>query len=367
MKLTMGFAITFALGLTRVVFATTMVVRPGQSIQATVDSAAPGTTIVVLPGTYHEAGWPHAVSVTKDGIRLIGRPRRGRPVVLEQAASQVNGLWVSPADSLHPTDAELPPCGGPSGKRINGFQISGFTLQGFPGYGIYLACVDGFTIRRNVAVADRTYSIFPIRSTQGRVTRNSASGSFTEACIYVGESDHVTLDHNEATDCQIGLQIENTTQVTVRRNRLTGNTAGMIVDVISAHQLAVASDNTVVDNVIADNNRPNSGGESDTAAIQPGIGVIINGADRTLLARNLIERHQLAGLALLTYCIGAPQDCANPNLAINPYPDGNRVVANRFVANAVNVIFAPDKGQGNCFAHNRPDPLIPNGTLPACQ
>src|SRR5262245_57389078 len=96
--------------------AATVVVRPGESIQAAVDGAAPGSTVVVLPGTYHEPGSPHAVAVTKDGIRLLARPRHGRPVVIERVGDQQNGVWVSPADTLAAEDAELPPCG-VSGRR----------------------------------------------------------------------------------------------------------------------------------------------------------------------------------------------------------------------------------------------------------
>ena len=74
---------------------------------------------------------------------------------------------------------------------------------------------------------------------------------------------------------------------------------------------------------------------------------------------------ELAGLTLVNYCLGA-QDCGDPNLAIDPNPDGNRVVGNRFSGNASNVLFLPGNGQGNCFAHNRPNPLVTTGTLPVC-
>ena len=44
-----------------------VVVHPGQSIQAAVDAAAPGTTIIVQRGTYAEN-----VEITTDGIKLLG-------------------------------------------------------------------------------------------------------------------------------------------------------------------------------------------------------------------------------------------------------------------------------------------------------
>src|SRR5947208_6494971 len=49
------------------VASTTITVNPGQSIQAAVDAASPGDTIVVKPGFYNEN-----VVITKDGITLKG-------------------------------------------------------------------------------------------------------------------------------------------------------------------------------------------------------------------------------------------------------------------------------------------------------
>jgi nitrous oxidase accessory protein NosD len=345
--------------------AATVVVRPGQSIQAAVDAAAPGSKIVVMPGTYHETGWPHAVAVTKGDIQLVARPRKNHPVVIERTGNQENGVWVSPSDTLLADDAELPPCG-VSGERVHDFRIEGFTVRGFPGYGIFLACVDGFTIRRNTAVEDETYSIFPIRSSDGRVTHNTAAGALTDACIYVGQSEDVVVDHNRASDCQIGFQLENTRNVRMQRNRSTDNTAGLIVDVIADHQTTIAADNVVSHNLFADNNRPNSGPGSETGDIVPGIGVVIDGADSTEFSHNVIKGNQLFGLTLIDYCIGRPEACSDPNLNIDPYPDDNRVTHNRFVSNAANVFFFPGDGTDNCFAKNRPNPLDPGAELPVC-
>jgi hypothetical protein len=73
-------ALMFVLATAPLARATTIVVRPSDSIQAAIDAAPAGATIRVEPGTYHEPGVTRALTVTKDGIRLIGAARPGRPV-----------------------------------------------------------------------------------------------------------------------------------------------------------------------------------------------------------------------------------------------------------------------------------------------
>src|SRR5205807_4120057 len=133
----------------------TLVVREGGSIAAAIARAAPGDTIQVLPGVYHEGqpGDLNALTITTDDLTLEGRSLPGQPVVLENAGGQSFGVWVSPADSTGAAaeaNDELPPCGS-GGSRLHGFAIRGFTVRGFEQHGVHLACVDGFTIDGNVA------------------------------------------------------------------------------------------------------------------------------------------------------------------------------------------------------------------------
>ncbi len=366
-RLSSTLALAFSLAAVTTVGARTTVVRAGQSIQAAVDAAAPGDRIVVQPGTYHETGATRAVTITKSGIHLVGAARRGAPVVIEQAGTQTEGIWASPADTLDPADVELPPCG-VAATRLTDIEVSGLTVQGFSGFGIYLACVDHFRIAGNTAQRNGTYSIFPVRSSKGRMTRNTGSGTLTDACIYVGQDDDVLVDHNHATDCQIGLQIENSTHVRMRDNVAMGNTAGMIVDILNGRQVNVVADNVVSGNLLADNNRPNSAPEGEeTADLVPGIGLVLDGPQRTTVTRNVIRDNGLAGLTLVNFCVDRADVCNAGPLDIEPDPEDNRVVRNRFTGNNLDVILLPGKGQGNCFAHNRPAALKAGAAnLPAC-
>src|SRR5215472_1400565 len=80
--------------------ATTIMVRPGQSIQAAVDAAAPGDTILVEPGSYAGAGvacpanpaQTCGVAIAKDGISLIGLAHGRRQVVLVNPGGQDVGI-----------------------------------------------------------------------------------------------------------------------------------------------------------------------------------------------------------------------------------------------------------------------------------
>ena len=343
-----------------------IIVHNGESIQAAIDAAPPGATIVVKPGVYQGTSAARALTITKDGIHLIGAARHNQPVILQQSGMQTHGIWVSPADSTDPVEPELPPCGA-MGEQLHGFSLRGFTIQGFAGFGVYLACVDTFTIRHNTASANLTYAIFPVRSSHGHMASNHVSGTQNDACLYVGQDESIDVHGNLATDCVIGFEIENSHHVRMSRNVAINNTAGMLIDIVGNRQVTTISDNVVARNIFENNNRPNTASpDEDTAQITPGIGLILEGADNTLLTRNRFSNNNLAGLTLVSPCVVDPGFCTPP-IDFDPNPDGNHVTRNTFDNDAVDVIYLPGMGQNNCFANNTPAALTAlGGPLPVC-
>ncbi len=343
-----------------------IVVHEGDSLQAAIDAASPGATIVVEPGLYQGEGAVRAITITKDGIHLVGAARPNHPVILQQTGTQTHGIWVSPADSTDPDDPELPPCG-MLDEQLRGFTMTGLTVQGFPGFGVYLACADDFHIRHNIASGNLTYAIFPVRSSHGELARNQVSGTKNDACLYVGQDESISVHDNVATDCVIGFEIENSHQVRMVGNQSINNTAGMLVDIVGDREVNTISGNLVAHNLFENNNRPNTASpEEDTSQIVPGIGLIVEGADDTLVERNRFIANGLAGMALVSPCVVDPGFCSPP-IDFDPNPDQNRVVKNTFQINAADVFYLPGGGQGNCFAGNDPATLSVLGApLPGC-
>jgi parallel beta-helix repeat protein len=357
----------------------------GESIQAAIDSAPANTTIFVEPGVYHEsAGMLSAVTISKDGIQLIAQPAPDNPVVLENAGSQKNGIVVAPADSTTiSTDedpGEHPPCG-ENGNTIGGFMLEGFTVRGFDQFGVYLACVDGFALTENFADTNQLYALFPVRSHNGMVTNNEAQNTSLDSAIYIGQSDHVTVSWNSSHGNLLGLEIENSSDITVMDNDLFNNTLGLIADIMPGLQKTDQVNVLIADNDIHDNNLPNTATEGETGLTPPGTGMVILGGSMVTAQNNTVTNNDFAGIIVASYCTGTPPPCTN--LDIDPNPEQNRIVNNDVSGNGsqppadpIEAALAADlvwdhTGTGNCWAGNTAAATVKvlGGAqqLPACQ
>jgi parallel beta-helix repeat protein len=361
-----------------------MTVHPGESIQAAINAAPTHATIVVEPGVYHETpAGPTAITISKDGIALIGRSTPDHPVVLENAGGQKNGIVVAPADSVEVSEVEPPgehpPCGTNS-NLVHQFVLQGFTVRGFDQFGVYLACVDGFTLSDNSADANRLYSLFPVRSHNGTMSNNDVAHTSDDAALYVGQSDHVTITGNRAHDSLLGIEIENSSDITATKNQAFNNTLGIIADIMPGLQKMDQVDVMIADNDVHDNNLPNTAEGESTGLAPSGTGVVVLGGSMVTVQNNRIGNNGFAGIIVASFCSGGSAPCTG--LDIDPDPEGNRILNNELTNNgtappadpilaalAADLIW--DKtGMGNCWSGNTPTAttkILGGGRqLPAC-
>jgi parallel beta-helix repeat protein len=378
-----GFAVAALVAAAPAAQASTIVVHPGGSIRAALAGASPGDRIEVLPGTYREGapGDLNALTVTTDGIALVGRSRPGNAVVLENAGGQSYGVWVSPADSAGPgpeADDEHPPCG-LAGTVLRGFSITGFTVRGFAAHAVHLACVDGFSITGNLAEDSGVYGLFPVVSRNGVLAGNLVTRTATDAGIYVGQSDAVLVTGNVVHDNELGLEIENSRNCAAIGNQVFGNTLGLFVDILPFLERKTQEATLVAFNTVHDNNRTNTASPADLLGVlPPGLGILVAGGHGTTVAGNDVRGNGFAGIAVASLCLGlALQGNGCTGLDVDPDPSGDRIIGNRVLGNGFLPLPPPfdalaadlvwdGSGADDCWSGNQFETSVPP-QLPACR
>ncbi|MBW2726391.1 MAG: right-handed parallel beta-helix repeat-containing protein, partial [Deltaproteobacteria bacterium] len=252
----------------------TIVVSPGQSIQAALDRAEEGTRIFVLAGVYREVGNPtNGLNITKSGIRLIGQNTPNKRVILENAGNQRNGIVVVPPSetdcmSCHVSMAPpfpLLPGVGPRPEDMSpllyDIEIRSITIRGFDNNGLFTQRVDGYKIIDVESIDNRNYGIFPTLSRNGLITHSRATGSDLDSGIWVQSSENVLVTHNVAEDNVNGFEISNSDDIEVVHNVTRQNTVGMSILMLPGGEFDErqgANRINLRDNLVVDNNRENT-------------------------------------------------------------------------------------------------------------
>lgn len=334
-------AIALAFTLAGSTKATSLVVHPGESIQAAVDAATPGDTIVVLPGTYHEA-----VCVTTDGIDLRG----DGAIILPPAEPPASPCALIPAGIFllgqvdFATGAVIDP--------ISNGSVSGFRVEGFEASGILMFGGENVDIVGNTAVDNEEYGIARFISTGGTLRANRVTGS-GEAGLYLGDSPNAnaTIVGNTASDNGFfGIFVRDSSNGSVVGNTSTGNCVGLIV--FASH--APAEHWTIKGNRVHDNTKACGGGDEGMPA--SGMGIALAGAGHTAITGNVVTGNRATGptpfaggiVVASTAAFGGRDpmdDLVNANVASDNDPD----------------LFYDGTGSDVVFGHNQCTTSIPDG------
>jgi Right handed beta helix region len=261
----------------------TIVVGPGQSIQAAVNQASPGDTVLVKPGVYHQS-----VQIRTDGITLRGSgdfaggtvlvPPKSVPKTLCNTVFGPTGVCILAKKVNLKTGAVI--------KRVSNDTVTALMVSGFPANGVFGYGTNGLTVTRVVAVNDGDYGISRFVSSRTLFAGDTAIGNH-EAGFYVGDSPQAdtVVRNDQAYGNQFGIFIRHARHVLVTQNRVSGNCQGILV--LDDGQRGGAGNATIAENSVFRNNKFCPKNEDTPVATQGG-GILLLGATRTLVARNSV-------------------------------------------------------------------------------
>jgi parallel beta-helix repeat protein len=291
-----------------------VVVHAGESIQAAVDAAAPGTDILIEPGLYSQS-----VVVAKADIHVIGRTGGGG-VTIQNPGGVDNGIFANVAAA--------------------GFALQNVTVQGFGENGVLLVGVDGFEIDNVIAQNNHAYGLFPVHCSNGDIDHCVASGQ-SDTGIYLGQSHDVTIEHCTAFGNVEGITVENSSHVDVAHNLAFDNVAGISAMLLPLLSVKTSSDITIEHNTVLNNNHMNFGDSDDPESFLPsGIGVLVLGVDNGHVSHNIVAGNQFVGIALASSLLFG-QFAGIPPIFfsdIEPSPDNNTIDHNVLAGNGTQPI-----------------------------
>ena len=325
------------------------VVEPGESIQAAVDAASPGDTIVVKAGTYRES-----IRISTNGLTLrahgnvtLKPPKYGYGECY--LPDHEVGICVVPPD--------FNPATGSYASRLRDVTITGFLITGFEGDGVFGFGTENFKVSHVVAAGNTAYGVASFDGVGTTFSHNAASGS-QDAGIYVGDSPaaNAVVTENRAWDNALGIPVRHSRNVVVSNNHSWGNCIGVLL--LADGQETGSGDSAVLNNTVVANNDVCTQFAGFLPVVGGG-GIVLAGSQHNAIFQNVVRDNSgttsfSGGIVL----IATPVAQANGSFDASK---NNLVFLNRARGNSPADIVTDDASQPNFVIANRCDTSVPDG------
>ncbi len=294
-------------------------VSPGESIQAAVDAASPGDTIIVNPGTYAES-----VLIQKS-LKLLGVDRNTTIIQTPDRFDSINitatqdvvvanfsitigstlrdSVYIQDSANVTITDCTLTDSiygvliQGGSKNRVENNLMTGNEI----GVGIWNSA--NATIRNNVISGSPSLGVEIIGGTGHQLVDNEISQNL--AAVEISSSTRNLVHDNTLTGGADGIDVRaNSTNNNVTRNQLSkfANFALRILD---------SGNNRILENLISDNHSTSN----------DALGVQLQNATGNSFLRNSLVRNDAH---LFAICSTVSPGCPQSDVTANSWDDGTR-------------------------------------------
>lgn len=289
------------------------------TIQAAVDAAAEGDTILIQNGTYHES-----VFVTTPGLRIRGANRNN--TVLDGLTQHEIGFEVT-ADRV---------------------VVENLTVHSFKEHGVRFFEQTGYWARYVTAYNNGLYGIFAFGSRCGQMDHSFTSGN-ADSGFYVGECFPCDGVIHDVIAYQNALGYSGTNaggNLVIRDSIWTQNAMGIVPNSLDGEERPPQRGATFKNNIVVDNNKFDAPGVGIAGQFYGG-GIIIAGGTANQVFGNTVTDHAVAGIGITPL--------PDRNVWI---PTGNIIWGNKVThddakyGDALDLAQGASSGMNNCWADN---------------